>query len=90
MWYWFKKKKQLVVLNQFYNVYKLQFQWQVKKNFDKFFVKSVITQVGKRHGFVQRKCKKISAYHFVVGFLISCCNGKSTLVNGPYNKFIKR
>lgn len=34
--------------------------------------------MGKHSGFVQRKCKKISAYHFVVGFLISCLNGKST------------
>ena len=78
MWYWFKKKKQLVVLNTFYNVYKLQFQQQGKKNFDKFFDKSVITRIGKRSGFVQRKPKKISAYHFVVGFIISCCNGNNT------------
>lgn len=78
MWYWFKKKKQLVVLNTFYNVYKLQFQQQGKKKFDKFFDKSVITTIGKRSGFVQRKSKKISAYHFVVGFIISCCNGNST------------
>lgn len=27
---------------------------------------------------MQRKSKKISAYHFVVGFIISCCNGNST------------
>ena len=25
-----------------------------------------------------RKCKKISAYHFVLGFIISCSNGKNT------------
>lgn len=78
MWYWIKKKKQLVVLNTFYNVYKLHFQQQGKKNFDKFFDKSVITRIGKRSGFVQRKSKKISAYHFVVGFIISCCNGNNT------------
>ena len=56
----------------------MQFQHQGKKNFDKFFDKSVITRIGKRSGFVQRKSKKISAYHFVVGFIISCCNGNST------------
>jgi hypothetical protein len=78
MWYWLKKKKQLVVLNTFYNVYKLQFQQQDKKKFEKFFDKSVITRIGKQSGFIQRKSKKISAYHFVVGFIISCCNGKNT------------
>jgi len=56
----------------------LQFQQQGKKNFDKFFDKSVITRIGKRSGFVQRKPKKISAYHFVVGFIISCCIGNYT------------
>lgn len=56
----------------------MQFQEQGKKNFAKFFDKSVITSIGKRSGFVQRKCKKISAYHFVIGFIISCCNGNAT------------
>ena len=56
----------------------MQFQQQGKKNFDKFFDKSVITKLGKRSGFIQRKPKKISAYHFVIGFIISCCNGKNT------------
>ena len=56
----------------------MQFQQQGKKNFDKFFDKSVITRIGKRSGFVQRKPKRISAYHFVVGFIISCCNGNNT------------
>jgi len=56
----------------------LQFQPQGKKNFDKFFDKSVISRIGKSSGFIQRKCKKISAYHFVVGFIISCCSGKYT------------
>ena len=78
MWYWFKKKKQLVVLNTFYNVYKSPFQQQGKKNFDKFFDKSVINRIAKLSCFVQRKSKKISAYYFVIGFLISCCNGNST------------
>jgi hypothetical protein len=78
MWYWFKKKMQLVVLNTFYNVYKSHFQQQGKKNFDTFFDKSVINRIAKLSGFVQRRGKKISAYHFVVGFIISCCNGNST------------
>ena len=69
---------QLVVLNTFYNVYKLHFQQQVKKKLEKFFDKSVITKIGRRSGFVLRKPKKISAYHFVIGFIITCCNGKNT------------
>jgi len=56
----------------------LQFQHQGKKNLAKFFDKSVINRIGKSSGFVQRRCKKISAYNFVVGFIISCCNGKNT------------
>lgn len=56
----------------------MQFQQQGKKNFEKFFDKSVINKTGRRSGFVQRKSKKITAYHFVVGFLISCCNGNNT------------
>lgn len=69
---------QLVVLNTFYNVYKLQFQPQGKKKLDKFFDKSAINRIGKSSGFIKRKSKKISAYHFVVGFLVSCCNGMNT------------
>jgi len=56
----------------------LQFQQRGKKNFEKFFDKSVINRTGKLSGFVQRICKKTSAYHFVFGFLFSCCHGKST------------
>ncbi len=56
----------------------MQFQQQGKKNFDKFFDKSVITTMGRRSGFVLRKPKKISAYHFVIGFIMSCCNGNNT------------
>ena len=56
----------------------MPFQQQGKKNFDKFFDKSVINRIGKRSGFVQRKCKKISAYYFVLGFIISCCKGSNT------------
>ncbi len=56
----------------------MQFQQQGKKNLEKFFDKSVIIKIGRISGFVQRKSKKITAYHFVVGFLISCCNGNNT------------
>jgi uncharacterized membrane protein YhaH (DUF805 family) len=34
--------------------------------------------MGKASGFVKRKCKKISAYNFVAGFVLSCCHSKST------------
>lgn len=56
----------------------MQFQQQVKKKLEEFFDKSLITRIGRRSGFVQRKPKKISAYHFVIGFIISCCNSKNT------------
>jgi len=56
----------------------LQFQHQGKKNFDKFFDKSVINRIGRECGFVQRKARKITPYHFVLGFLIGCCKGQST------------
>lgn len=56
----------------------MHFQQQGKKNFDKFFDKSVINKVGKQCGFVQRKAKKITPYHFVLGFLSCCCKGQST------------
>jgi Transposase DDE domain len=38
----------------------------------------VINRIGKRSGFVQRKSRKITAFHFVIGFIISCCYGKNT------------
>ena len=56
----------------------MQFQQQGKKNLEKFFDKSVIIKIGSRSGFVQRISKKITAYHFVVGFLMSCCKGNNT------------
>ena len=72
---------QLVVLNTFYNVYKLHFQQQGKKNFDKFFDKSVINKLGKSSGFVFRTAQKITRYHFVLGFLSSSCK-KQTSFSG--------
>jgi hypothetical protein len=54
------------------------FSSKVKQNFEKFFDKSVITKTGKVSGFIQRKCKKINAYNFVLGFILSCCKGRST------------
>lgn len=56
----------------------MQFQHQGKKNFGKFFDKSAINKIGKQSGFVQRKAKKITPFHFVIGFLISCCKGQNT------------
>jgi Transposase DDE domain len=75
---WVKKKKQLVVPNTFCNVYKSLFRSQGKKNFDQFFDKSVIDRIGGSSGFVQRKAQKISAYYYVLGFLIMCAKGKNT------------
>jgi Transposase DDE domain len=56
----------------------LQFQQQGKKNFDKFFDKSVINKIGKKSGFIARKPQKITAYNFFVGFIVICCNGQNT------------
>ena len=56
----------------------MPFQQQGKKNFDKFFDKSVINKIGKRSGFVLRKARKISAYDFVLSFLISSCRNQTT------------
>ena len=56
----------------------MQFQHQGKKNFDKFFDKSVINKIAKSSGFVQRKAKKIIPYHFVLGFIMSCCANQPT------------
>ncbi len=56
----------------------MQFQHQGKKNFDKFFDKSVINKIGKKSGFILRKPKKITAYHFVVSFIMVCCNGQNS------------
>lgn len=72
------KERQLVVLNTFHNVYKPPFHQQGKKNFDKFFDKSLINKIGRQSRFEQRKAKKISPYHFVFGFLLSCFTGKCT------------
>lgn len=56
----------------------MQFQPQGKKNFDKFFDKSVINKIAKSSGFVQRKAKKIIPYYFVLGFIMSCCANQPT------------
>ena len=56
----------------------MQFQHQGKKNFDKFFDKSVLNKIAKSSGFVQRKAKKIIPYHFVLGFIMSCCANQPT------------
>ncbi len=56
----------------------MQFQVQGKKNFERFFDKSVIVKISRQTGFASRKAKKITAYHFVLGFIITCMNGKNS------------
>lgn len=56
----------------------MHFQQQGKKNLAKFFDKSVINKIGKQSGFVLRKARKISAYHFVLGFLLSSCRKQNS------------
>ena len=54
------------------------FQHQGKKNFTKFFDKSVIDRKGRSSGFIQRKAQKITAYYFVIGFILSCLKKQNT------------
>lgn len=56
----------------------MQFQQQGKKNFAKFFDKSVINSVGKSSGFIIRKPQKITAFGYVAGFIESCSKGYTT------------
>lgn len=48
------------------------FQHQGKKKFTKFFDKFIIERKGRASGFIQRKPQKITAYNFVIGFILSC------------------
>ena len=60
------------------NETKQLFHHQGKKNFGKFFGKSVITRIGRSSKFILRKPQKISAYHFVLGFILCCCKKHNT------------
>lgn len=51
---------------------------KVKEKLDKFFDKSVINEAAKSSGFVRRKPQKISPYHFVMGFIMSCCKKQNS------------
>jgi hypothetical protein len=53
------------------------FTVKVKGKFEQFFDKSVIGKIGISSRFVKRKPKKISAYHYVLGFLAMCASGKA-------------
>jgi hypothetical protein len=54
------------------------FSTKVKKNFDRFFDKALINRISKSSGFVLRRARKITAYHFVLGFFISSCRQQNT------------
>lgn len=56
----------------------MHFQQQGKKNFDKFFDRSIIKKIARSSGFEKRKANKINAYCFVLGFLLMCSKGKNT------------
>jgi len=53
----------------------LPFHEQGKKNFEKFFDKSVINSIGRSSGFINRKPQKITAFGFIIGFIDSCSRG---------------
>lgn len=51
---------------------------QCKKNFENFFDKPQINRIAKSSGFTQRKAKKISPFHFVLGFILCCSKRHNT------------
>lgn len=51
---------------------------KVTKALEKFFDKTQVSRLAKRYGFVLRKARKITAYNFVVGFLLQCSKGVNT------------
>lgn len=53
----------------------------VIKNFEKLFDKPVINRLGKSTGFVMRRAQKITAYHFVLGFIVCCYKQANTFSN---------
>jgi len=57
------------------------FNHKVKENFEKFFDKSIINRIGISSGFCKRKAQKITAYHFVAGFIACCCKQINTFSN---------
>lgn len=54
---------------------------KVIKNFEKLFDKHSINRIGKTSGFVMRKAQKITAYHFVAGFIACCYKQLNTFGN---------
>lgn len=52
---------------------------KVQENFNKFFEKADIKRIAKKTGFIERKAKKIDAFPFVMGLILSFCNRKNTL-----------
>jgi hypothetical protein len=51
---------------------------KVKKNFEKFFDKSVINRLAKISGFIKRRPKKITPFAFIAGFIDGCFKGAIT------------
>lgn len=51
---------------------------KVKQSFEKFFDKSTIKKVAEKAGFIKRAPKKIPAFEFVLGLLMSFCKKKNT------------
>lgn len=48
---------------------------KVKRNFEKFFDKTLVNRIGKVSGFVKRQPQKITAFAFVAAFIESCSKG---------------
>lgn len=51
---------------------------KIRKRFEQFFDKSAINRIGKSSGFAVRRSQKISPYHFVLGFMLCCCQKRNT------------
>ena len=50
----------------------------VKQSLEKFFDKNTIKKVAKQTGFTKRATKKVPAFEFVLGLIVSFCDKKNT------------
>jgi len=51
------------------------FSGNIKQKFEKFFDKTLLDELGKTSGFIQRDTKKIKAFAFIAGFIDCCTKG---------------
>ena len=54
------------------------FSGNIKQKFEEFFDKTLLSNLGKTTGFIQRDTKKIKAFAFITGFIDCCIKGCNT------------